>query len=200
MGDLNDCTRILHAACMGAFACEGRCVANWAGLCAWWNRANFVGFLRVTPRLQPRGVCKVEPREEACCYPENVRSASAPWTWPPRNSVKVLIRVWFIPSIVTTSGLLLLLGRMLALANISQRVQLSVAKVHFYLFRLVRNVPFIFSLSSQHFWACQTRPDWYSSPNVWWMWVCYWWLRVAPPKPCGTLAWASGWHPKKFSK
>lgn len=46
-------------------------------------------FLRVTPRLRPRGVGKVEPREEARCYPENVHSAPAPRTWPPRNSVKV---------------------------------------------------------------------------------------------------------------
>lgn len=106
-------------------------------------------FLRVTPRSQPRGVCKVEPREEACCCPENenVHSASAPRTWPPRNSVKVLIRVWFIPSIATTSGLLLLRCRMLALANISPRVQLSVAKVHFYLFCLVGKVSSIRLLS-----------------------------------------------------
>lgn len=104
-------------------------------------------FLRVTPRSRPRGVRKVQPREEACCYPEKVHSAPAPPTWPPRNLVKVFIRLGFIPSIVTTSGLLLLLYRMLALANISQHVQLSVAHVHFYLFCLVGKVSFIHFLS-----------------------------------------------------
>lgn len=68
---------------MGAFACEGRHVANWAGLSALGARDEIVRillifFMRVTSRLQLCGVCKVELKEEAHCYLENFHTASAP--------------------------------------------------------------------------------------------------------------------------
>lgn len=58
---------------MGAFACEGRRVANWAGLSALGARDEIVRillifFMRVSSRLQLCGVCKVELKEEARCY------------------------------------------------------------------------------------------------------------------------------------
>lgn len=189
-------TRILHAA--GARLRKVRCVANWAGLsalacdeivrimlilCVWLHECSFAVSGKLSRSKKPAA---------------NRRTpASAPRTWPPWSSVKVFIRLWFTPSDVAFSSLLLLKCRML-MANVSQRGQLTLAKTHFWFSVLsVNQVPFIL-FSSQHFWACQTKPDWFRSPNVWWTWVCHWSLRVELPKPCGTRDWTSRRKPRKF--